>query len=517
MKIRIEFFNKPKWFAAITAFIFGIAMHLFGLVNSLHNYDDIAVLPEGYGTGLASGRWFLTVLGDFIQKHWGNYNLPLFNGVVFIIFIAASATFFVSTFNLKSRKSSALIGLLFVSFPTATATLFFKYTATYYGLSIFLAVLAVWILEKYKYGFLFSGLFTAISLGIYQAYIPITVGMFVLLLIKRVLEEDVKFFPTIRRGIYYCCNIIAGLLLYYLFLHLCLSYYDMELGSYQGVNEMGKLSISELPLLIWSAFKSFCMLPINDYCNLAQTSLLKILYLVLGVLTIFLIGFILIAKKKKISIVLLTLLLCAVFPIAVNLIVIMCYDSYIYTLMVYAFVLVLCVPLIVFETLPSITGVLSKVKNILWKTIVIALSIVILNYSYLANVNYSALYFSNRQIENYLNSMVVQVRMTEGFDTDKKWAIIGNLEDPLLNNWWQYVPTYAGNANVYRLFNSYSRSAWIKNYFGYSIPWADEQTISDIQETEEFNNMSVWPNEGSIKVIGDTVVIKLQDQSTDPE
>lgn len=510
MKNTIDFFNKPKWFAAITAFIFGITIHLLGLLNFLHNYDDIAVLPAGYGTGLTSGRWALTVLGNFIKEYWGNYNLPFFNGVVFIVFIAASAAFFVSTFNIKSRKASVLIGMLFVSFPTSTSTLFFKFTATYYGFAIFLAVLAAWILEKYKYGFLISALFTAISLGIYQAYLPITVGMFVMLLIKHTLDNDAKFFPTVRRGIYYCCNIIAGLLLYYIFLHLCLSHYKVELGNYQGISDMGNLSIGKLPILIWSSFKSFCMMPINDYCNLAQTTLLKFSYFALGAITILIIGFVLIAKRKNASIWLLTILLCAVFPIAVNLIVIMCPSSYIYTLMVYSFVLVLCIPLVVFETLPSIEGVLGKIKKILWKAIAIVLSIVILSYSYLANLNYTTMHYSNRQIENYLNSMITQVRMTEGFDTDKKWAIIGDLQDPLLTNAWQYVPTYGGNSDVYRLFNSYSQDCWIYNYLGYSIPFADEQTVLEIQKTEEYSNMPTWPNEGSIKIIDDIIVIKLQ-------
>lgn len=175
MKKCRELLKNPVWFTVLIAFVSGIAIHLFGLINVLHNYDDICVVPAGYGTGLTSGRWFLTVLGDFIGYIWGNYNLPYANGVVFILLIAVSAGMLTSVFHIKRRISGALIGLIFVSFPSVTSVLFFKYTAVYYGFAILLSVLAVWTLERFKYGFFISVFCIAFSLGIYQAYFPITI------------------------------------------------------------------------------------------------------------------------------------------------------------------------------------------------------------------------------------------------------------------------------------------------------------------------------------------------------
>ena len=40
-KIR-ESFKKPFWFTVYSTFIFGLAVHLFGIVNVLHNHDDIS-------------------------------------------------------------------------------------------------------------------------------------------------------------------------------------------------------------------------------------------------------------------------------------------------------------------------------------------------------------------------------------------------------------------------------------------------------------------------------------------
>ena len=56
-----EIIKKPWFSAFVSGTATGIATHLFGLVNVLHNFDDIAVQPAGYGTGLRSGRWLLTI------------------------------------------------------------------------------------------------------------------------------------------------------------------------------------------------------------------------------------------------------------------------------------------------------------------------------------------------------------------------------------------------------------------------------------------------------------------------
>lgn len=494
--------KSPEGIAIVTAVLGGIVVHLFGLVNILHNYDDIAVQPNGYGTGITSGRWFLTLFGNFVKDNLGGYNLSWINGVLFILLLAVASGFFVSAFEIKNVKSAMLIGLAFVCFPAVTSTLFFSYTAPYYGLAILFSVLAAWVVEKYKWGIILSIVFTAMSLGIYQAYVPITIGMFVLLLIKRALRSDAQLKELICRGVYYCLNLILGLLFYFVCLKVLLVLYGMELSDYQGVGNMGQISLVELPQLIWQAFRSFCMLPISDYCSLAHTPVLKLAYILLFVVTAGMIGYILIKKVKKMELVIFTLLLCIVFPIAVNFVVIMCPDSNIYTLMVYAFVLVLAMPVIVLEELP--------VKNVMPVAAYAVLAVIISLYAYYANVNYTSLYYANRQTENYCNSLVTQVRMTEGFDTEKEWAFIGKVKDPLLSNTWQEVPYYGGNATNVKLLTSYSWYRWIENYMGYELPMASDETIEQLKNSEEVQQMPCWPNAGSIKVVEDTVVIKFE-------
>lgn len=510
MKRKIDC-KTSEWTAVQAALIAGMITHLFGLVNVLHNYDDIAQQPRGYGTGITSGRWLLSLLGDFAEKSGGNYNLPFVNGLLFILLIAGCAGLLTSVFHIRSRKMAALIGMLFVTFPSAFSTLAFRYTAVYYGISILCSVFAAWILRRNKYGLLLSALCVSFSLGIYQAYVPITIGIFVLLLMQQALEGNASLWELVRQGLYDCAALLLGLLFYYIFLKITLVLYGTELSNYQGVNEMGKIALRDIPALVWESFYSVCMLPLKDYCGLASLRLIKAAYLLLGAASLVLIGYLLLTKVKKLSIAFFTGALCLIFPVAVNFVVIMCPDSWIYTLMVYSFVLIACVPIILFECLPEKKDCEKKGRDILAGGISLITAVLISCYAYQTNVNYTALYYSNRQVENYLNSLIVQVRMAEGFDTEMDWAFIGEIDDPLLSCYWQYEMNFGGIEFTEWMLKRYSWGEWIRNYYGYSFPTASEDEIAALNDSEEVRNMPCWPNEGSIKVIDDTVVIKCQE------
>ena len=70
---------------------------------------------------------------------------------------------------------------------------------------------------------------------------------------------------------------------------------------------------------------------------------------------------------------------------------------------------------------------------------------------------------------------------------------------------------YGGIEFTEWMLQRYSWGEWIRNYFGYTFPVASDNEIAELNKSDEVRNMPCWPNEGSIKVIDDTVVIKCQD------
>ena len=490
----------------------GSLVHLFGLVNVLHNYDDIAQQPKGYGTGISSGRWLLSLLGDSAEWLGGNYNLPVVNGLLFLALIAISAGILVSVFGIQNRTMAALSGMLLAVFPAAFSTLAFRYTSVYYGVGILLAVLAAWVLPRYRLGILLSAVCMAGSLGIYQAYIPFTIGIFVLLLLQQALKGQSSLWLLIWRGVYYCLALILGLCCYYLFMQITLRLYGTVLSDYQGIDQMGRMSFNDLPHLVKEAFYLFCTFPLKNHYGLASMKLIKLAYVALAGISAVIMGYILLTRTKNIGLALFSMLMCLLFPIAANFVVIMCPESWIYTLMVYSFVLAGYIPLILLTCLPDCSG---KWHKYITNAVILGLAVLVGGYSYKTNVNYSALYFSNRQVENYLNSMVVQIRMTEGFNTEKEWAFVGEIEDPLVKCYWQYEMEYGGIEPTYGMIQRYSWSEWVRNYYGYTFPAASRESILQLNDTEQVQNMPCWPNEGSIKVIDNFVVIKCGDPYTE--
>lgn len=504
--------KRPEWIAAFAAMLSGVAAHAFALVNLLHNYDNILQQPTGYGAGITSGRWLLEILGDFNDAFIElNYNLPVMNGLGFLLLIALSTALMVNFLKIKKPVSAALIGCLMATFPTVCATLVFRYTAPYYGISLLLSVLAAWVIENRKFGFLISAVCLSFSMGIYQAYPPFTISLLVLSLMRDSLEEDAQLLPLVRRGVLYCVSLILGVVLYFVFLKLSLAVFSVTLDTYQGINTMGQLSLAELPGLIIKAWISAALFPLTDYCNLASVRPLKLLWLLLIFVILIQVVYMILRKKTKPVMTAFCCLMGLLFPLAINFIVVMAPEGIVYTIMVYSFALVGCVPLMLLEYMPEET---KGKGNLLERILGLLIAGIVLYNGYYANVNYISLYYSNRQMENFVSSLMVQVRMTEDYTPEKEWIFVGDIDRFVMWDTWYETPYYGGFAGstAQGLFNAaYSRDQWFASYLGSSPRYASEEEQRGMYQDPRVGQMPCWPAEGCIQVIDEYVIIKFQE------
>lgn len=502
-----QWIRKPWFCAATAAAVYGIAVHSFALNNILHNHDNIASQPGGYGLGVDMGRWFLEILGRFFDKAGLNYNLPSVNGMIYIALLAVAAALLVSVLKIRSKVSAVLIGALFVAFPTVTATMIYRYTTCFYGISAVMAVLAVWVFGKFRGSLPVSAVLIALSMGIYQAYVPLTIALFVLQLICEGLRGEADAKALVIHGLWDCLALVLGLVLYFVGSKISVALYGQDLVDYQGVSTMGAISVSQLPQLVLNALKAVCRLPIRDYCGVANRALMRIAYLLLGISSLAMVAWIFVKKIKNVGTCVITGLLLVAFILAVGFVEVMVPDGWIYTLMVFSFSLLACAPLSFLECLPEDDK--KKLLSGCRMAVILLVALLVFFYGYYANVNYTAVYFAGEQIDNYLSGVVLRTTMTEGFTTDKQWALMGDIQDPLFDSPWQEEISYTGLGFTQYLLNQYSRRDWIENYIGYDIPRADAQTIAALAQTEEVKAMPIYPNAGSIRVIGDVVVVKF--------
>ena len=511
VSVKKAYWNRPEVVAIGTSLAVGFFVHLFGFVNILHNHDDIWNQPMGFGAGITSGRWLLSILGAVFQKLGFGYNLPTVNSVIFLILIAVAAGIVISVLQIRNRMAAGLMGAFWAVFPSVTSVMFYKFTTVYYGIAVCLSVLAVWVLQKGKCGLLLSAACIACSLGIYQGYVPITISLMVLVLLKQALDPEINVLSLISRGLFFSGSLVLGVLLYFLILKGLTAALNISLTDYQGINSMGKMSLDSIPSLILLAMRQFIMLPLHDYCSLANIGLLKVCYVAVMGLSVGVFGFALVKSGKQLLEIALGVLLFLLLPLAINFIIVMCPEGDIHTLMVYAFALIPAIPLVLLECWETDDVKYRNLATVFRRCVSAALVVMIFCYGYYANVHYTAMYYANRQVENYLSGMVTQVRMTPGYDTEKQWAFIGNFSDPLLQSDWKQAMSYGGHCFTDDLLNQYSRISWINHYLGYQIPQASGETLAELMKTDAVREMPCWPNQGSIRIMGDVVVVKLDD------
>lgn len=501
----------------------GLLSYGFIMTNVLNNYDNIACTPGGYGTGISSGRWFLTVLGDLVTRYWGNYTLPLFNGMIAVILISVSACIVISVLHIRSAFFAGVWGMIFMAFPTLAATMLFMYTVHYYAFAVFLIVFGVYVGCRNTWGGTILAAFCfAFSMGIYQAYLPIAISLYLLVLLRKGLSDsELSGKQFVIVGIRYLTSLLLGLFLYFGILHILLLYYDVSLGSYQGVNRMG-IQVNELPEMIKEVYTKFFTLSCESQYSVNITKVTKKAFgfsqIVSAMFFVYLDGNRKICKSVRIW----NIIIFILFPVGCNSIILMCFHSWIYVLMTYGIVTVFLLPIVLLE-LACLNAVSVENKKVTATNLIkcasglliFVLSITAVNYVWSANGNYVALYYANRQAENYFSGLVDRIRGIEGYSQELPLAIVGEEFSDVVGGYWEYseIPAfrYGGNSNSSGLINAYSRKRWLSLYLGFNQPWVSREELADIQRSTIIQEMPCYPDEGSIRVLDDVIVIKIED------
>lgn len=510
MKIEIK---KNSYYTIFGGIIVGFLAHLFALTNCLKNHDNIVI--HGYGTGITSGRWFLQCLGEFIEKIWGNYNISFFNGIIAILFLTLTAYIIALLFKLKNPLLCFLWGAIFLCFPTVTGTMFYMFTVTYYSLAVLMTVYSVYLTENYKFGFIPASILAGCALGIYQAYYPMMISLFVILLLVKLLFTHNTISYYIKRGVLYITTLILTLLFYFIALRISLKHYNSSLSNYYNIDQMGKINVADIPAMLKQTYKNMIKLISEDHCGVSATPIIRSGILILGIFSAIAIIYFIVKlyQRKNILQLIFTIACICILPIAIDSITLMCYNSKMYTLMVYAYVFLLLIPILLMDELATknFHSFQNHIKSFSTRIICIVMGIMILNYIWLSNGNYMTMYYTTEQTNHYLNSFITMVKSTENFDTSLEWVFIGeDFEDPMYQNAFKETPfKYGGNR--YKLINDYSRNRFIERTLGYNINYASDETIKEFEKDKKIKNMPIYPNDGSIVVYKNKVIIKLED------
>lgn len=107
-----------------SATFWGLLAHGMVLFNKYSFHDDVRYFNE-VGATYESGRWMLGILGSLSANLLGskNYSLPVVNGTITILCIAAIVYLLVDSLKIQSKPLVILLCGSMVTFPSVTGTI----------------------------------------------------------------------------------------------------------------------------------------------------------------------------------------------------------------------------------------------------------------------------------------------------------------------------------------------------------------------------------------------------------
>lgn len=524
-------------FAFFSTLILGLVVHLFAFTNYHFNHDGLKTIYQDMVTGgIHQGKWFQS----FAAAPSGNFPMPWVIGMISLVYAGLATSYFVAAFEIRSKLYAALLGFLLVSFPSAGTAYAYMYMADVWFLSILLMSIGVYLAKRYRYGFLAGSIAIAFSMGSYQAYIDFGATAFLILIIQDIVSGQDTPKQIFIRGLKYVAALALGGVLYYAILNLLVAKDSVALWDYKGLDEIGKLSLADIPGRVLTAYQSF----FDFYSNylygaagfLIFTNISAVIFFVIFALCILHIAYLFKTRAgggRPWAPLLLLLAMLVLFPLASNAIYLMVADKkFVYLLMMYPLVMSLLLPLVMLSQteqrvlrlsaaegpgLPALcrNEKVSKVLHIclkasLWVQLALLMLVGFNNYIVL-NESYMKAHISKEQAQFYSLQFYQHVTDFEEYEEGMPIMRIG------YHGYVDTVPELNANKiygapNKSLIINANGYGNYFLNMFGVDLniqrgaasqEWIDEHF-------DEVKAMSVYPAEGCMKVIDGTLYIKLK-------
>lgn len=493
---------KREWKIGFFAvWIIGMLAHAYRFFNFLPTWDSMFNF-KGTGATFYSGRCFL----GFFSGLSSQYDMPWVNGAFSLFYISLLVVMLIDMFEIKSTLGCILMAGLIVSFPTTTSTFAYMFTADGYMAAFLLSVLGVYLTYKAKYGILPGIVCIGLSMGTYQAYISVTLVVILLIVIKDLLLEKKEFRQMFFEDWKYLALVLGGAVFYKVVDSLINAYYGIELTSYQGIGSMGILTLEQYIEAFRKTFKG-----LSDIWYLKAGLLHGNAYACVNFAVILCIAaatVALIVKNKvykNIAGAVTAFLAAAFLPIAAFSVNFVSADVSYHTLMEMGVCFVYVLLLLYIER-----GKWEHKLEKLGRLGAIAALAGLVYYNTLnANIAYNSMNLSYQKSYAVCSNILDRIQNLDEYPQVTKVATIGTYHarsggiDDLR-------PSIMGvSQDVYLMGDYHYISMW--NYcFGLSFQLTTGEEKQAIVQTDEYEEMAVYPAKDSVRVINDTIVIKFQ-------
>ena len=496
----------PQWKVCFwSAIIIGLVTHLYKLTNWLPNWDSLVFRYDPQNM-LAIGRWFLPIAcapSSF-------YDLPWLAGLVAIIFHALGAVCVTKMFDVKKNTTAALIGALVAAFPTVTSVLTYNYVADSYALAFLFSCMAAMLLTRDKPSYVGAAVLIALSAGIYQAYVTVTVMLLLCHLITELIYGEAKTCGILLKSVKLLATGVVGIVAYYAILTVILKITGTELLDYQGASSAASLSGINIAASLYTVKHSFTDY-FFDFSNGINT--FAVINCVIFALTVIIYVTEIIIFKLNLAKLATVVVFACFLPIGASALAFINSSVDYHNLMKMGFFVFYLFIVLQYERANFKNNKINAAKS--WMILLVCV-ILIFNHVVIANVSYHKLNMAYEKSIGILYRIADRIEQTENAESCDSILVLGYLPD---SEAYSAVlpPDITGTTDGYILraddevvgqsvlcsaLNDYCA----KNYK--FLAGEEKAAMLERIDTTAINN---WPAKDSVFVFDNVIVIKLGD------
>ncbi len=424
----------------------------------------------------------------------------------------------IKMFGITQQVWQVVIGALLIVSPFVGSTLSYYYCSDMYFLSCFFAVASMYILTCTQNGkyIAVSALLLCLSCCIYQGYLSLAITLCQMFLIKMLIDKaDIKQF--LKQAVRFLAGGICGVLLYFVSNKWVQAWSHVGAVDHRGFSRMGQVSLSQLPAQIkgcyhWFMDYFFRGAFIHNHFG-GRRTINFVFFIIL--LALFLI--VICMKRTWLNRLLLAgLVLCI--PISTMSILILAPEVSIFEATGCLILPAMnCVYMlgVLFLTGLKKEGMLRTGSNVALLTVSIAVCWMLLVLE-LAGQTYIKHYMKKTNMVASL--MVKEIEDVVDNSDEYRLCIAGIMESGNFPDLYPQIQRSIHWTSAYQktIWVDYSGAqrcwcGWLADYCGKFYSMCGIDVYEQLKEESFFDGMPCFPDEGSVVVKGDIIVIKLGD------
>lgn len=498
----------------VVAVLMAAAVHYPTYAYQLRNMDSLHV-----GNLYVADEWEFNPYWETEQGRWGlrlmdmlrgGINLPPLGALLMLLFYVLAGILVVRLFGLRSRVARFLVPVLVACSPYVAEVETFHYCSAAYGLSFLLAVAAVYgaVYGPSRWGWAVGGLCLMFSLSMYQASLGVAAGLCLMMLLLQVLRTPHAVVEWLCRLRSMVMMGLAGGAAYYVVLKLFLKLYDTSLfGSFGN----GPVEILKgVPQGLVNAYRDFAVYFAQNYTIAQNYYGQRIAYLALAVvLLVVLVRWLAVIRQTSTTV--LTVVMLALLPAAVNITDILNANTHIELRMAGALVLVVPFCLALIEHAPRV-----DLNRLPWAVVAGGVCALVLLRGYVVQINNDAMVMlaQKNKIVNLANRICVQLEQNEDYQAGAQVCILGEPQKGMYDT-VSPLTEKASDLAQFGLLSfdpTFNSRGWHSLYWeelGIELNWCSDEQTRALCATDTFQAMPSYPEEGSIQTIDGVVVVKV--------